>query len=125
MQKIIETGDAPAAVGPYSQAVDTGDFVFVSGQIPINPASGEVEAKDIAGQTRQSIENLRAILEAAGLGLANVVKATVFLQSMDEFRAMNEVFAQYFSQAPPARAAVEVAALPLGVRVEIEAIARR
>jgi 2-iminobutanoate/2-iminopropanoate deaminase len=125
MKRIIKTNGAPAAIGPYSQAVDTGDFVFVAGQVPINPVSGDIEASDIAGQTRQALENLRAILGAAGVGLDDVVKVTVFLQSMDDFKEMNSVYAEYFAADPPARAAVEVAKLPLGARVEIEAIARR
>jgi 2-iminobutanoate/2-iminopropanoate deaminase len=125
MKKIIQTDRAPAAIGPYSQAVDTGDLVFVAGQVPIHPASGEIQAGDIAGQTRQALDNLKAILEAADLGLGNVVKVTVFLQSMDDFKAMNAVYAEYFTVDPPARAAFAVAKLPLGARVEIEAIARR
>jgi 2-iminobutanoate/2-iminopropanoate deaminase len=125
MKKIIRTDRAPAAIGPYSQAVDTGDLVFVAGQVPINPASGKVAATDIDGQTRQALENLKAILEAADLGLENVVKVSVFLQSMDDFKSMNAVYAEYFTTDPPARAAFEVARLPLGAMVEIEAIARR
>jgi 2-iminobutanoate/2-iminopropanoate deaminase len=125
MKKIIGTDRAPAAIGPYSQAVDTGDLVFVAGQVPINPASGKIEVTDIDGQTRQALENLKAILEAADLGLENVVKVSVFLQSMDDFKSMNAVYAEYFTSDPPARAAFEVARLPLGALVEIEAIARR
>ena len=125
MKKIIKTDRAPAAIGPYSQAVDTGDLVFVAGQVPINPASGKIEVTDIEGQTRQALENLKAILEAADLGLENVAKVSVFLQSMDDFKSMNAVYAEYFTRDPPARAAFEVAGLPLGARVEIEAIARR
>jgi 2-iminobutanoate/2-iminopropanoate deaminase len=125
VKKIIKTDGAPAAIGAYSPAVDTGDLVFVAGQVPINPASGEIEASDIAGQTGQALENLKAILEAADLGLENVVKVSVFLQSMDDFRSMNAVYAEYFTTDPPARAAFEVAKLPLGALVEIEAIARR
>ncbi len=124
MTKIVSTDDAPAALGPYSQAVDTGDLVFVSGQIPIDPGSGEIRASDITGQTRQSLENVKAILRAAGLVMEDVVKATVFLQSLDDFKAMNTVYSEYFGQNRPARATVEVAALPLGALVEIEAIAR-
>lgn len=125
MKKIIRTDRAPAAIGPYSQAVDTGDLVFVAGQVPINPASGKIEVTDIDGQTRQALENLKAILEAADLGFGNVVKVSVFLQSMDDFKSMNAVYAEYFTSDPPARAAFEVARLPLGALVEIEAIARR
>jgi 2-iminobutanoate/2-iminopropanoate deaminase len=125
MKKIISTDKAPAAIGPYSQAVDTGDLVFVAGQVPIYPPQGKIVVDDVTGQTRQVLENLKAILNAAGLGMENVVKATVFLVSMDDFQDMNKVYSEYFSNEPPARAAVEVAALPLGARVEIEAIARR
>ena len=125
MKKIIKTDRAPAAIGPYSQAVDTGDLVFVAGQVPINPASGKIEVTDIEGQTRQALENLKAILEAADLGLGNVAKVSVFLQSMDDFKTMNAVYTEYFTSDPPARAAFEVARLPLGALVEIEAIARR
>jgi 2-iminobutanoate/2-iminopropanoate deaminase len=125
MKKIVSTDSAPAALGPYSQAVDSGDLIWVSGQVPLNPASGRIEAEDIAAQTRQSLENVKAILEAAGLALTDVVKATVFLQSLADFEAMNAVYAEYFTEDPPARATVEVAALPLGAMVEIEAVARR
>jgi 2-iminobutanoate/2-iminopropanoate deaminase len=125
MKKIISTDRAPAAIGPYSQAVDTGDLVFVAGQIPIYPPEGKIVVDDVTGQTRQVLENLKEILNAAGLGMENVIKATVFLASMDDFQEMNKVYSEYFSNEPPARAAVEVAALPLGARVEIEAIAKR
>jgi 2-iminobutanoate/2-iminopropanoate deaminase len=125
MKKIIKTDHAPAALGPYSQAVDTGDLVFVAGQVPVNPASGSIESDDVSSQTRQALENVKAILEASGLTLGHVAKVTVFLQSMDDFKAMNAVYAEYFSGDPPARAAVEVAKLPLGALVEIEAIAHR
>ena len=125
MKRIIATDEAPAALGPYSQAVDTGDWVFVAGQVPIDPRSGKIESEDVGAQTRQVLENVSAILRAAGLGLESVVKATVFLQSMGDFKAMNEVYAEFFREAHPARAAVEVAALPLGAQVEIEVTARR
>jgi len=125
MKKIVNTDRAPAAIGPYSQAVDAGDFVFVAGQVPIVPAEGKIVAERVAGQTRQVLENIKEILAAAGLGLENVVKTTVFLRSMDDFREMNEVYAAYFANDPPARATVEVAGLPLGALVEIEAVARR
>jgi len=125
MKKIVNTVRAPAAIGPYSQAVDTGDFVFVAGQVPIVPAEGKIVAERVAGQTRQVLENIKEILAAAGLGLENVVKTTVFLRSMGDFREMNEVYAAYFANDPPARATVEVAGLPLGALVEIEAVARR
>jgi 2-iminobutanoate/2-iminopropanoate deaminase len=125
MKKIVNTVRAPAAIGPYSQAVDAGDFVFVAGQVPIVPAEGKIVAERVAGQTRQVLENIKEILAAAGLGLENVVKTTVFLRSMGDFREMNEVYAAYFANDPPARATVEVAGLPLGALVEIEAVARR
>ena len=125
MKKIISTDKAPAAIGPYNQAIDTGSLIFVAGQIPVDPAQGKIVEQDIAGQTRQALENVKAILSEAGLGMGNVVKATVFLASMDDFQAMNKVYAEYFASEPPARAAFEVAALPLGARVEIEAIASR
>ena len=125
MRKTISTNKAPAAIGPYSQAVDAGDFVFIAGQIPVYPPEGKIVEPGVAGQTRQVIENLKAILAAAGLGLEDVVKTTVFLASMDEFREMNQIYGEYFKNEPPARATVEVSALPLGARVEIEAIARR
>ena len=125
MKKIVKTDMAPAAIGPYSQAVDAGDFVFVAGQIPIVPAQGKIVEDRVAGQTRQVLENIKHILSAAGLGLENVVKTTVFLKSMGDFREMNEVYAEYFEKDPPARATIEVAGLPLGALVEIETVARR
>ena len=125
MKKTISSDKAPAAIGPYSQAVDTGDMVFVSGQVPILPPEGKIVENTVAGQTRQSIENVRAILLAAGLTLDHVVKTTVYLVSMDDFREMNQVYAEYFRDKPPARATIAVSALPLGARVEIEAVARR
>jgi len=125
MKKIISTDKAPKAIGPYNQAVDTGDLVFVAGQVPIDPAEGKITSSDVSGQTRQVLENVKAILTAADLDLNNVVKATVFLQSMGDFNAMNNVYAQYFEKDPPARATVEVGGLPLGALVEIEVIARR
>ncbi len=125
MKKIISTDKAPAAIGPYNQAIDTGTLIFVAGQIPVDPAQGKIVEQDIAGQTRQVLDNVKAILSEAGLGMENVVKATVFLASMDDFQAMHKVYAEYFANEPPARAAFEVVALPLGARVEIEAIASR
>jgi 2-iminobutanoate/2-iminopropanoate deaminase len=125
MKKPIRTDRAPAAIGPYNQAIDTGDLVFLAGQVPINPASGKIEVDDIVSQTRQVLENVKAILAEAGLDFGHVVKSTVFLQSMDDFKAMNEVYAGYFDAVPPARATVAVAGLPLGALVEIEVIARR
>lgn len=124
--KQIDTDMAPAAIGPYSQAIDTGvGLVFVSGQLPINPATGAFPEGGVQEQTRQSLTNARSILEAAGLGLENVVKTTVFLADMGDFAAMNEVYAQFFSAPFPARSAVAVKTLPKGALVEIECIAAR
>ena len=120
---VIATDRAPAAVGPYSQAVRIGNLVYTAGQIPLDPATGKLVEGGIESQTRRALQNLQAVLEAAGTSLANVVKTTVFLQDMGDFGAMNGVYAQFFSGRPPARSAVEVAALPLGAQVEIEAIA--
>jgi 2-iminobutanoate/2-iminopropanoate deaminase len=122
-KEIITTENAPAAVGPYSQAVRAGDFVYTAGQVALDPSTGEVEATGIAAQTKQALQNLQAVLQAAGSDLDQVVKTTVFLQDMGEFAAMNEAYEEFFGDEPPARSAVEVAALPLGVRVEIEAVA--
>ena len=124
MRQIISTDKAPAAVGPYSQGiVASGTFLFTAGQIPMHPLSGEIVGESITGQTRQALKNLNAVLEAAGSSLQDVVKCTVFLQNMNDFAAMNEVYAQHFGDSPPARSAVEVARLPKGALVEIEAIA--
>jgi len=122
-REIVVTDKAPAAIGPYSQAVRVGDLVFTAGQVPLNPATGQLVEGGIEHQTRQALTNVSAILEAAGTSLANVVKTTVFLADMGEFKAMNGVYAEFFPDAPPARSTVQVAALPLGARVEIEAIA--
>ena len=119
----IQTDQAPAAIGPYSQAIRAGGFVFVSGQIPIDPATGEFVAGGIGEQTERVLKNLSAVLEAAGSGLGNVVKTTVFLADMNEFSRMNEVYARFFTEAPPARATVAAAGLPRNARVEIEAVA--
>lgn len=119
----IQTDNAPAAIGPYSQAIKAGGFVFVSGQIPIDPQTGQFVAGGIAEQTEQVLKNLSAVLEAAGSSINKVVKTTVFLADMKEFTGMNEVYATYFSGPPPARATVAVAGLPRDARVEIEAIA--
>ncbi len=123
MKTAISTDRAPAAIGPYSQAVRAGGLVFCSGQIPLDPATGKVVDGGIEAQTRRVLENLAAVLAAAGTGLDRVVKTTVFLADMGEFAAMNAVYAGFFPAGPPARAAVEVSALPRGVRVEIEAVA--
>ena len=120
---IIHTPAAPAAIGPYSQAVKIGSWVFISGQIPIDPASGTIVEGAIGDQTRQCLANLKAVLAAAGASLQQVAKTTVFIDNMDNFAAMNEVYAEFFSDLPPARACVEVSRLPKGVAVEIEAIA--
>lgn len=123
MKKIIATTNAPGAIGPYSQAVDCGAFLITSGQVPIDPATGEFVPGSIAEQTRQSLTNVKAILEAAGLTMDHVVKTTVFLQDMGDFAAMNAVYAEFFTEGNyPARSAVEVAKLPKGALVEIEAI---
>ena len=123
MREIAQTERAPGAIGPYSQAITAGGFVFASGQIPIDPASGQFVAGGISEQTEQVLKNLSAVLEAAGSGLDRVVKTTVFLASMDEFAAMNEVYGRFFSSKPPARATVQAARLPRDARVEIDAIA--
>jgi 2-iminobutanoate/2-iminopropanoate deaminase len=122
-RKIVKTDKAPAAVGPYSQGVKIGSFVFTAGQVAIDPAAGKIVAQDIDGQTHQVMSNLKAILRKAGSDLDKVVKTTVFLQSMDDFAAMNAVYGGYFGDKPPARSTVEVVKLPLGALVEIEAIA--
>lgn len=121
----IATTNAPAAIGPYSQAIVNGDLVFCSGQIALDPAAGMLIEGDVRAQTRQALENLSAVLGAAGASPASVVKTTVFLVSMDDYAAVNEVYGEFFSGEPPARSAVAVAALPRGARVEIEAIAVR
>jgi 2-iminobutanoate/2-iminopropanoate deaminase len=125
-KKIVSSDAAPKAIGPYSQAVDLGDLVFLSGQIPLDPASGQmVGAGDVVAQTERVIQNMQGVLQAAGMTLANVVRTTVFMIDLAEFPRMNEVYAKYFPQDPPARSTVQVAALPRGSRVEIDAIARR
>ena len=119
----VQTDNAPAAIGPYSQAIKAGGFVFASGQIPIDPKTGEFVAGGIGEQTAQVLKNLKAVLEASGSSLAQVVKTTVFLADMKEFAAMNEVYGQFFTGEPPARATVAAAGLPKDARVEIEAVA--
>jgi len=121
-KRAVVTESAPAAVGPYSQGMLCGNLLFISGQLPIDPASAELIKGTIEEKTRQVLQNLRAIAEATGAGLQDVVKTTVFLKDMNDFGAMNSVFAEYFPTTPPARAAVQVAALPKGVDIEIEAI---
>lgn len=115
--------NAPKAIGPYSQAIKMGDFLYLSGQIPVNPQSGQIEAPDIEGQTRQCLENIKAIIEATGGTMGHIVKTTVFLTSLLDFDLMNEVYAGYFNFRPPARSTVEVSALPKDALVEIEATA--
>jgi 2-iminobutanoate/2-iminopropanoate deaminase len=123
MREIVSTKDAPQAIGPYSQAIKAGGFVFTSGQIAIDPATQQVVAGDVAAQTERVLRNVSEILEAAGSGLGKVVRSTVFLKSMDDFAAMNQVYGKYFGSAPPARSTVEVARLPRDVLVEIDVIA--
>jgi 2-iminobutanoate/2-iminopropanoate deaminase len=123
VKNIIATDRAPRAIGPYSQAVQAGDLVFASGQIPIDPATGEFVAGGIGEQTEQVLRNLAAVFEAAGVEMNQVVKTTVFLADMDDFTVMNEVYGRFFGDAPPARATVQAARLPRDARVEIEAIA--
>jgi 2-iminobutanoate/2-iminopropanoate deaminase len=122
-RQIVSTDKAPAAVGPYSQGVQAGDLIFTAGQLGIVPGSKAFAGPDIESQTRQALENLKAVLEAAGSCLKHVVKTTVFLADMGEFGRMNAVYAEFFPQKPPSRSAVQVAALPLDGRVEIEAVA--
>jgi 2-iminobutanoate/2-iminopropanoate deaminase len=121
-KELLATDKAPAAIGPYSQAVKAGDFIFVSGQIPIDPKTGELVGDNIKDQTRQSLENIKNILEAAGSSLDKIVKTVVFIKDMNDFGEMNEVYSIFLQQSLPARACVQVAKLPLDVRVEIEAI---
>lgn len=123
VKEIISTENAPGAIGPYSQAVKAGNMIFCSGQIPIDPETGEFVSADIAEQTEQVLRNLNAVLEAADSSLNNVVKTTVFLVDMNDFGAMNEVYARFFSENKPARATVQAARLPKDARVEIDCIA--
>lgn len=123
MKEIINTASAPNPIGPYSQAIRANGFIFVSGQIPVQPSTGQVVAKDIRTQTHQVIENISAILKAAGSGIDRVVKTTVFLSNLDDFSRFNRIYEEYFMEAKPARATVQVARLPKEVLLEIEAIA--
>jgi len=123
MKKIIFTGAAPQAIGPYSQAVRSGRLLFCSGQIPLDPQSGEIVSGDIATQTRRVLDNIGAILRMEGLTFNNVVKTTIFLTNLTDFQTVNEVYGSYFKQDPPARSTVQVSALPRGANVEIEVIA--
>lgn len=122
-REMISTTSAPAAIGPYSQAIRAGQFVYVSGQVPVDPVSGEIVPGGIEEQTEQVIANLKAVLYAAGRDLADVVKTTVFLTDMANFAKMNEIYAHHFTSSPPARSTVQVGALPRGAQVEIDAIA--
>jgi 2-iminobutanoate/2-iminopropanoate deaminase len=124
MREVIATDEAPKAIGPYSQAIKANGFVFVSGQIPLDPATQQLVDGDVAAQTDRVLQNLSGILKAAGSSLQQVVKAGVFLKNMSDFAAMNEVYGRYFTQDPPARATVEVARLPKDVLVEIDVIAQ-
>ncbi|MDP4094744.1 MAG: RidA family protein [Bacillota bacterium] len=121
--KIVSTEKAPAAIGPYSQAIISGNFVFTSGQIPINPSTGKLINENIEMQARQVLENVKAILEAAGSGLEKVIKTTVFIKDMGDFQTINAVYGEYFKQPYPARSCVEVARLPKDVGIEMEVIA--
>ena len=123
MKTAVSSPDAPKAIGPYSQAVRTGQLLFVSGQVPLDPATGQIVAGDIAVQTRRVFDNLGAVLEAGGRSFADVVRTTVFLADMNDFAAVNEVYGTYFSEPYPARATVQVARLPKDARVEIDVIA--
>jgi 2-iminobutanoate/2-iminopropanoate deaminase len=123
MREVIATNDGPKAIGPYSQAIKANGFVFVSGQVAIDPSTQQVISGDVAAQTDRVIKNLSAILQAAGSSLERVVRSTVFLKNMGDFTAMNEVYGKYFTSAPPARATVEVSRLPKDVAVEIDVIA--
>jgi 2-iminobutanoate/2-iminopropanoate deaminase len=123
MKKIVSTTEAPAAVGPYSQAVRVGQLVFTAGQIPLDPKSGQIVSEDIGQQTRRVLDNLTAVLAAENLTFNHIVKTTIFLTDLGDFQTVNEIYGGYFSQQPPARSTVQVSALPKGARVEIECIA--
>jgi 2-iminobutanoate/2-iminopropanoate deaminase len=125
MREAVSTTKAPQAIGPYAQAIRAGEWVFVSGQIPLDPATGAVVEGDIEAQTDRVMQNLRAVLDAAGASLDGVVKTTIFLADLSDFSRMNEVYGRYFTPPAPARATVQVARLPRDVRIEIDAIARR
>jgi 2-iminobutanoate/2-iminopropanoate deaminase len=123
MKKIVSTTEAPAAVGPYSQAVRIGPMLFTAGQIPLDPQSGQLVSQDIGEQTRRVLDNLTAVLKAENLNFTNIVKTTVFMTNLGDFQTMNEIYATYFKDLPPARSTVQVSALPKGAQVEIEVIA--
>ena len=122
-KEIVSTKDAPAAIGPYSQAIKAADLVFISGQIPLDPASGEIAGASIEAQTERVMKNLAAVLKAAGSGLDKVIKTTIYLTDLSDFAVVNEIYGSYFNDSPPARATIEVSGLPKGVKVEIDAIA--
>jgi len=123
MKKIISTNEAPAAIGPYSQAVRSGSFLFCSGQIPLDPKSGQIVAGDITAQTRRVMDNIAGLLRSQGLTFDHIVKTTIFLTDLGDFQTVNEIYGSYFKQDPPARSTVQVAALPKSANVEIEVIA--
>jgi 2-iminobutanoate/2-iminopropanoate deaminase len=123
MKTVVSSADAPAAIGPYSQAIGAGQLLFCSGQLPVVPNTGDLVAQDASAQARQVLENLGEVLEAGGSSYAHVVKTTVFLTDLNDFAAMNSVYSEFFPDAPPARSTIQVAALPKGAKVEIEAIA--
>lgn len=123
--KAINSTKAPSAIGPYSQAIDLGDVIFLSGQIPIDVTTGKFVSEDIKSQTRQVMENIQHVVQEAGLEMSNIVKTTILLQSMDDFAVVNDIYGEYFSLPFPARATFEVSKLPLGALIEIESIAKR
>lgn len=123
MKKIVSTKDAPAAVGPYSQAIRSGSLLFCAGQIPLDPQSGQIVSGDISAQTKRVLDNVSAVLRAENLNFGHVVKTTIFLTDMGDFQTVNEIYATYFRDNPPARSTVQVSALPKGAKVEIEVIA--
>ncbi|MEP6810410.1 MAG: RidA family protein [Chthoniobacterales bacterium] len=123
MKKVISTTEAPAAVGPYSQAVRVGPMLFTAGQIPLDPATGQIVSEDVAVQTKRVLDNLTAVLKAEGMDFSNVVKTTVFMTNLGDFTTMNEIYAGYFPEQPPARSTVQVSALPKGAQIEIEVVA--
>ena len=123
MKQVISTKEAPAAVGPYSQAIRAGSMVFCAGQIPLDPQSGQIESQDVGEQAKRVLENIGAVLKAAQLNFSHVVKTTVFLTDLADFQTVNEIYAGFFRENPPARSTIQVSALPKGARVEIEAIA--
>jgi len=123
MKKIIATPDAPAAIGPYSQAIRSGNLIFCSGQIPLEPKSGQMVSDDIADQTRRVLDNISGLLKSEGFSLGDVLKTTIFLTDLGNFQIVNEIYGSYFNDQPPARSTVQVSALPKGAKVEIEVIA--